>query len=150
MQFLGLLAQQPESAAWKIRQADEALRIVFQEMVRCSWAEQWPVGLPELDGWMEGPEGGGKMPVPTGSAQARSPGWESRARWTAEPEWKSEIRVPKSDHHGTHGITRKGAGYTCYPNNRSGEPCILCNPFCSVSFRGVTAGFRLNYLVVPV
>ena len=70
-QFLGLLAQQPESAAWKIRQADEALRIVFQEMVRCSWAEQWPVGLPELDGWMEGPEGGGKMPVPADSAQAR-------------------------------------------------------------------------------
>jgi hypothetical protein len=71
-QFLGLLAQQPESAAWKIRQADEALRIVFQEKVRCSWAEQWPVGLPELDGWMERPEGGGKMPVPADSAQARS------------------------------------------------------------------------------
>ena len=46
-QFLGLLALQPESAAWKIRQADDALRILFQEMARCSWAEQWPVGLPE-------------------------------------------------------------------------------------------------------
>jgi hypothetical protein len=63
-QFLGLLAQQLESAAWKIRQADEARRIVFQEMVRCSWAEQWPVGLPDLDGWTEGPDGGGKKPVP--------------------------------------------------------------------------------------
>jgi Phage integrase, N-terminal SAM-like domain/Phage integrase family len=70
-QFLGLLAQQPESCAWKIRQADDALRILFQQMVRCSWAEQWPVGLPELDGWMEGPEGGGKMPVPADGAQAR-------------------------------------------------------------------------------
>ena len=38
---------------------------------RTPWAAKWPVGLPELDGWMEGPEGGGKMPVPTDAAQAR-------------------------------------------------------------------------------
>ena len=69
--FLGLMAIQPDSAAWKIRQADAALRILFQEMTRCSWAGQWPVGLPELDGWMEGPEGGRKMPVPADLAQDR-------------------------------------------------------------------------------
>ena len=70
-QFLGLLAQQPDATAWKIRQADDALRILFQELVCCPWAEHWPVGLPELEGWVEGPEGGGKMPVPTDAAQAR-------------------------------------------------------------------------------
>jgi hypothetical protein len=70
-QFLGLLAQQPDSAGWKVRQADHALRILFQEMVRCPWATQWPVGLPEMEGWMEGPEGGGRMPVPADAAQAR-------------------------------------------------------------------------------
>jgi hypothetical protein len=70
-QFLGLLAQQPDAAGWKIRQADHALRILFEEMVRASWASKWPVGLPELDGWMEGPEGGGRMPVPADAAQGR-------------------------------------------------------------------------------
>jgi hypothetical protein len=30
-QFLGLVAQQPDSAGWKVRQADHALRILFQE-----------------------------------------------------------------------------------------------------------------------
>lgn len=70
-QFLGLLAQQPDSAGWKVRQADQGLRILFQEMIRSAWAVQWPVGLPEMDGWMEGPEGGTKMPVPADAAQAR-------------------------------------------------------------------------------
>jgi Phage integrase, N-terminal SAM-like domain len=70
-QFLGLLAQQPDSAGWKVRQADHALRILFQEMIRSAWAAQWPVGLPEMGGWMEGPEGGTKMPVPADAAQAR-------------------------------------------------------------------------------
>jgi hypothetical protein len=65
------LAQQPDSAGWKIRQADEALRILYQEVMRSAWAVKWPVGLPELDGWMEGPEGGGKMPVPADAAQRR-------------------------------------------------------------------------------
>ena len=69
--FLGLLGLQPDSAGWKIRQADQALRILFHELVHCPWAAQWPVGLPELEGWMEGPEGGGKMPVPADAAQAR-------------------------------------------------------------------------------
>jgi integron integrase len=70
-QFLGLLAQQPDSAGWKVRQADHALRILFQEMIRSPWAEQWAVGLPEMEGWMEGPEGGTKIPVPADAAQAR-------------------------------------------------------------------------------
>src|ERR1051326_2857182 len=69
--FLGLLGRQPDSTGWKIRQADQALQILFQELVHCPWAAQWPVGLPELEGWMEGPEGGGKMPVPADVAQAR-------------------------------------------------------------------------------
>jgi len=33
-QFLGLLAQQPDSAGWKVRQADHALQILFQELIR--------------------------------------------------------------------------------------------------------------------
>jgi Phage integrase, N-terminal SAM-like domain len=70
-QFLGLLAQQPDSTAWKIRQADHALRILFQELLRASWAGAWPVGRPEMEGWMEGPEGGGRMPVPANAAQGR-------------------------------------------------------------------------------
>jgi integrase len=37
-QLLGLLAQQPDSAGWKVRQADHALRILFQEIVRTAWA----------------------------------------------------------------------------------------------------------------
>jgi hypothetical protein len=37
-QFLGLVAQQPDSAGWKVRQADHALRILFQEMIRSPWA----------------------------------------------------------------------------------------------------------------
>jgi hypothetical protein len=69
--FLGLLAQQPDAEGWKVRQADHALRILFQELVKSEWAAQWPVGLPEFEGWMEGPEGGGKMPVPANAAQAR-------------------------------------------------------------------------------
>jgi integron integrase len=70
-QFLGLLAQQPDAEGWKVRQADHALRILFEEMLRSPWASRWPVGLPELEGWMEGPEGGGKMPMPANAAQAR-------------------------------------------------------------------------------
>src|ERR1051325_3411351 len=31
-QYLGLLAQQPDSAGWKIRQADDALRILYQQL----------------------------------------------------------------------------------------------------------------------
>ena len=70
-QFLGLLAQQPDAEGWKVRQADHALRMLFQEMVKSPWASQWPVGLPEFEGWMEGPEGGGKMLVPAKAAQGR-------------------------------------------------------------------------------
>jgi hypothetical protein len=33
-EFLGLLAQQPDAEGWKVRQADHALRILFQEMVK--------------------------------------------------------------------------------------------------------------------
>jgi integron integrase len=54
-----------------VRQADHALRLLFEEMLKSPWASQWPVGLPELEGWMEGPEGGGRMPVPANAAQAR-------------------------------------------------------------------------------
>lgn len=70
-EFLGLLAQQPDAAGWKVRQADHALRILFQELLRSPWAGNWPVGLPEFEGWMEGPEGGGKLPVAGNAAQAR-------------------------------------------------------------------------------
>jgi integrase-like protein len=49
-QFLAVLAQQPDSAGWKIRQAAEALRVLYQDVLRCEWAAQWPVGLPEMDG----------------------------------------------------------------------------------------------------
>ena len=36
-QFLSLVAQQPDSTGWKIRQADHALRILFQELLGSSW-----------------------------------------------------------------------------------------------------------------
>ena len=69
--FLGMQALQPEATGWGVRQADHALRILFQELVRCPWAEQWSVGLPEFEGWMEGPEGGRLLPVPKDAAQGR-------------------------------------------------------------------------------
>ena len=31
--FLGLLAQQPDAEGWKVRQADHALRILFEDML---------------------------------------------------------------------------------------------------------------------
>jgi hypothetical protein len=72
--FLGLLAIQPDAEGWKIRQADDALHLLLGEMVHVGWAKDWPVGLPELDGWMQGPEGGGKMPMPGNGAQKRFEG----------------------------------------------------------------------------
>jgi hypothetical protein len=44
-EYLALLGQQPDSAGWKIRQADDALRILYQEFVGLPWAAQWPVRL---------------------------------------------------------------------------------------------------------
>ena len=70
-QFLGLQALQQDAAGWKVRQADHALQILLRDLVRVPWAAAWPVGLPEMDGWMEGPEGGGKMPIPRNASQAR-------------------------------------------------------------------------------
>jgi hypothetical protein len=40
-------------------------------LVRSSWSTDWPVGLPEMEGWMQSAEGGTKMPVPADAAQAR-------------------------------------------------------------------------------
>jgi hypothetical protein len=40
-QYLALLAQQPDSAGWKIRQAD-SLRILYQEVMRSARAVKWP------------------------------------------------------------------------------------------------------------
>jgi integron integrase len=70
-QFLGLQAMQPEATGWRIRQADHALRLLLCDVMRLPWASEWPVGLPELEGWMEGPEGGQRLPVPEDGAQGR-------------------------------------------------------------------------------
>ena len=42
--WLRLMAQQKESEAWKVRQADRALRILFQQVVPVDWAKKWPAG----------------------------------------------------------------------------------------------------------
>jgi hypothetical protein len=53
-EWLRLLAGQPDTEVWKLRQADKALRILMQEMLGMSWAVPWPVGVfgdPE-PGWL--------------------------------------------------------------------------------------------------
>jgi integron integrase len=56
--WLSLLTQQPENEPWKLRQADRALKILFQAMVGVDWSVPWPVGFlgerpPE---WLSGGE----------------------------------------------------------------------------------------------
>jgi integron integrase len=53
-EWLRLLAGQPDTEVWKLRQADKALRILMQDMLGMSWAVPWPVGVfgdPE-PGWL--------------------------------------------------------------------------------------------------
>ena len=44
-EWLRLMAGQPDTEVWKLRQADKALRVLFQEMLGMSWAVPWPVGV---------------------------------------------------------------------------------------------------------
>ena len=44
-EWLRLAAGQADTEVWKLRQADKALRVLFQEMLGVSWAVPWPVGV---------------------------------------------------------------------------------------------------------
>lgn len=43
--WLRLLAAQPGSEAWRVHQANRALRILFQRIVGSEWAGRWPAGF---------------------------------------------------------------------------------------------------------
>jgi hypothetical protein len=78
-EWLRLMAAQADAEVWKLRQADKALRVLFQEMLGMRWAVPWPVGLfgdPE-PGWLrdkdkeQGVGGGGKPLAEQGEVRQR-------------------------------------------------------------------------------
>ncbi|MGA1237207.1 MAG: integron integrase [Limisphaerales bacterium] len=55
-----LLAQhrRADTEDWQVRQADDALRLLYQQLLKCPWAEHWPVPSPvseESSGRLESP-----------------------------------------------------------------------------------------------
>jgi hypothetical protein len=44
--FLLRIHREPDTEAWHARQADKALRILYQQMVKTPWAAEWSVPLP--------------------------------------------------------------------------------------------------------
>jgi hypothetical protein len=36
----------PDTEAWQVRQADQALRLLYQEILDSAWAAEWSVPLP--------------------------------------------------------------------------------------------------------
>jgi hypothetical protein len=53
-EWLRLMAGQPDSGVWKLRQAERSLRVLFQDVLGMNWSVPWPVGVfgdPE-PGWL--------------------------------------------------------------------------------------------------
>jgi len=53
-EWLRLMAGQPDTGVWKLRQAEKALRVLFQDVLGMNWSVPWPVGVfgdPE-PGWL--------------------------------------------------------------------------------------------------
>ena len=71
--WLRLLAVQPEAEAWQVQQADRALRVLYQGVLRPEWAERWPsgyVGAIEQDSWLS-QAGQEAVPVRVSEAEVR-------------------------------------------------------------------------------
>jgi integron integrase len=47
--WLRLLASQPGAEAWKVQQADRAVRVLFQRLIKTAWAMEWPTGYLGMD-----------------------------------------------------------------------------------------------------
>jgi integron integrase len=45
-EFLFRLHRQPDTQAWHVQQADQALRVLYQEIVKTPWAREWAVPVP--------------------------------------------------------------------------------------------------------
>jgi site-specific recombinase XerD len=44
--FLLRMHRQEDTELWQVKQADKALRLLYQELVKVEWAEEWSVPLP--------------------------------------------------------------------------------------------------------
>jgi hypothetical protein len=45
-EFLLRIHRQPDTEDWQVQQADQALRLLYQELVKTPWAAEWSVPLP--------------------------------------------------------------------------------------------------------
>ena len=45
-QYLLKMHRREDTEAWQVRQADKALRLMYQELLNEEWAEEWAVPLP--------------------------------------------------------------------------------------------------------
>jgi hypothetical protein len=44
--FLLRMHRQEDTELWQVKQADKALRLLYQELVKVEWAQEWSVPLP--------------------------------------------------------------------------------------------------------
>ena len=98
-EYLCLLAAQPGAEGWQVRQADQALRWLYQHLVRTDWAERWPVGLPELPEWL-GLEGQSLEELRARRAQV------SRAWRQFGDEFEKMVRALRRHHVSETGLQR--------------------------------------------